>query len=264
MVAYAAHGPPSSLTVPQCSTNCIAPQCAHGTAEGDQPYWDENLLQMVYPSEEETPYPWQLCQAYAKAAAEAWSLEQHVKDVLRAVRETSINHELSRYTRLQDEALCTAMCERIYDMESSMVPGAETEHLARLLRCGHYRGTDVRLTLEHAGERAMFPYPAYRWLWRDMMSFRWRQEAHINVLEAQALLAHVRRPLREWSSKKKRFFIVVDSQFFFYAMGKGRSASTRLNRLLRRLNAMVVAGDLYLFPVWTLSAWNFADRPSRR
>ena len=82
--------------------------------------------------------------------------------------------------------------------------------------------------------------------------------------KGQALLAHVRRLLREEQYHGKRLMVVLDSQVIFFALGKGRSPASRLNRLLRRLGAMVLFADVYLFPIWTLSAWNFADRPSRR
>ena len=59
--------------------------------------------------------------------------------------------------------------------------GEERRQLNKLLRFGHYRGTDIRLAVEASGARQMFPYPAYRWLWRDFLAFRWKIEGHINV-----------------------------------------------------------------------------------
>ena len=78
------------------------------------------------------------------------------------------------------------------------------------------------------------------------------------------MIAHVRRLLKEEDVQHVRLLIVIDSQVLFYAIGKGRSPAKRINRLLRRLTALALMGDLYILPVWTLSAWNFADRPSRR
>ena len=87
------------------------------------------------------------------------------------------------------------------------------------------------------------------------MAFKWKQEGHINELEAQALAAHVRRILREDGMQQVRVMGVLDSQVLYFAL-------RRLNRILRRV--MALAGDLYLFPIWTLSAWNYADKPSRQ
>ena len=122
----------------------------------------------------------------------------------------------------------------------------------------------MRFAVEHQAQRELVPYPAYRWLWRDTLSYKWKQEAHINELETQAMIAHIRRMLTEPDVKQVRLMVIVDSQVLFYAVGKGRSPSKRINRLLRRLAALQLLGDIYVFPVWTLSAWNFADNPSRR
>lgn len=108
----------------------------------------------------------------------------------------------------------------------------------------------------------MVPYPAYRWLWRETMAFRWKQDGHIN--EPQALVSHIRRLLKEPAVSSVRLMVVIDSQVLFYCFGKGRSASKRLNCLLKRFMALELAGDFYFFPIWTLSAWNYADNPSRR
>lgn len=111
----------------------------------------------------------------------------------------------------------------------------------------------------------MVPYPALRWVWREVLSYRWKHDGdHINVLEAQAHFTHLRRISRENQNHHSRLFVVVDSQVLFYAVGKGRSPSIRLNRVLRRLMALTVAADLNVLPIWTISAWNWADKPSRR
>lgn len=112
--------------------------------------------------------------------------------------------------------------------------------------------------------KEMVPYPAYRWLWRDVLSFKWKHTGHINELEAQAFVAHVKRILRNASNFHTRHMIVVDSQVLYFALGKGRSPSRRLNRILKRVTALALMTDTYLFPIWTLSAWNHADNPSRR
>jgi hypothetical protein len=156
------------------------------------------------------------------------------------------------------------VAQRILQLEKKLTTGKEGQALYDLLKNGHYRGTDIRLFVEHNSARELVPYPAYRWLWRDTLSFRWKQESHINELEGQALVAHVRRLLREQEVTHVRVMVVVDSQVLFYAVGKGRSPAKRINRLLKRLMALQLMADLYVFPIWTLSAWNHADLPSRR
>ena len=46
-------------------------------------------------------------------------------------------------------------------------------------------------------------------------------------------------------------------------VAKGRSSSTKLNRILRRVTSLMLAGDVYVCPLWTVSGWNFSDFGSR-
>ena len=165
--------------------------------------------------------------------------------------------ELSKYSRFQDAELKLKVAQQIYDLEKPFTTGREGKALYKLLKHGHYRGTDIRLFVEHNSIKELVPYPAFRWLWRDSLSFKWRQEAHINELEGLALFAHVRRLLKSREVQQVKVMIVVDSQVLFYALRKGRSPSKRLNRLLKKLMGLQLFGDLYNFPIWTLSAWNF-------
>lgn len=160
--------------------------------------------------------------------------------------------------------LCEGIARQVLALENQCEPGQEEEHLHWLLARGHYRGTDVRLSLEHCGAKHLVPYPAGRWLWRELLSFRWKSDGHINILEAQAFFAHARRILRDPAMRSCRLLVVVDSQVLYYVLGKGRSASTQLNRVLRRLMALQLATDSALLPIWTISPWNWADKPSRR
>ncbi|CAK9045590.1 unnamed protein product, partial [Durusdinium trenchii] len=188
------------------------PVCPHGDGEDYPPYWDQQLGQVVFPMEQEATYPWGLCEEYAKAAVNLMNLSEHREKALAEVRKVKIREDLMKYDRLQSPGLQEKVVSGILHMERTMQIGFEKAHLQQLLRLGHYRGTDVRLAVEEQGGRQLFPYPAYRWLWRDVLSFRWRQEGHINELEFQAFLAHIRRVLREPDMRHKRVFVVVDSQ----------------------------------------------------
>ena len=238
------------------------PDCDHGLTQDYQPFYDQDGV-IQYPTEMEAEYPQGMCQAYAQSLREEM-LERGVWPEEKAFRVRQLGNELVKYSRFTGEELRTKVALHIFEMEEQLVTGKENEARHYLLQNGHYRGTDVRFAVEHQAQRELIPYPAYRWLWRDTLSYRWKQEAHINELETQAMIAHVRRLLKEEDVQQVRLLIVIDSQVLFYAIGKGRSPAKRINRLLRRLTALALMGDLYILPVWTLSAWNFADRPSRR
>ena len=86
---------------------------------------------------------------------------------------------------------------------------------------------------------------------------------HINILELAAVLNFVRYATRDLLWIEVRFFHVVDSRVTSCVLAKGRSSSKILNRILRRIGALLIICDLYLLPLWTISQWNFADEPSR-
>eukprot|EP00971_Amphidinium_carterae_P061377 1215428-Amphidinium_carterae.1 len=60
-----------------------------------------------------------------------------------------------------------------------------------------------------------------------------------------------------------RYVHVVDSRVSQGVLGKGRSNEQRMNAIARRLGALQVASDTYIVGMWTISAWNPADSPSR-
>ncbi|CAE7227476.1 unnamed protein product [Symbiodinium sp. CCMP2592] len=103
------------------------------------------------------------------------------------------------------------------------------------------------------------PYPAFRWHWKDVLSYKWKQPQHINVLELTAFLAELRRRTRDLTQHNHRFFCIVDSLVTFYVLGKGRSSSKRLNRICRRVTALTLASGVLPISLWTISKWNFSD-----
>ena len=237
------------------------PDCPHAYDDSDyKPYWDGYRLR--FPTEEEAEYPWHLCQVIAQALKQSyidrslWDLSQPEE------RRLVIGRDLEKYNRTKDPEVLEAMVAKIIEMENQMEPGQEMHHIKWLFRQGHYRGTDIRITVGDPPQ--MVPYPALKWMWKECLSFRWKKDSHINELEAHALIAHLKRVTRSEVGTAARLIFVVDSQVIFFAVSKGRSPSTRLNRILRKLMALQLASDTYLFPLWTISAWNWADIPSRR
>lgn len=105
------------------------------------------------------------------------------------------------------------------------------------------------------------PYLAMRWQWKTIMAYPWKQPAHINELELNAVAVFLKRRTRSHRGFSKKFFHVLDSMVSRGALAKGRS--TRLNKVVRKCGAHLIATDNYMFPVWTISRWNFADKPSR-
>eukprot|EP00971_Amphidinium_carterae_P227528 4513234-Amphidinium_carterae.1 len=55
----------------------------------------------------------------------------------------------------------------------------------------------------------------------------------------------------------------MDSRVCQGVLSKGRSPSVRLNNMMRRIAAVMIASNTYVLGLWTLSAWNISDIPSR-
>lgn len=99
--------------------------------------------------------------------------------------------------------------------------------------------------------------------WRTIVSAPWMGAEHINVLELRAALLAVHWVLSYPSALSSRVFLLLDSTVAFFSLWKGRSSSPPLLLVLRKISALLLAGDLSLLPGWVPSAVNPADAPSR-
>ena len=140
-----------------------------------------------------------------------------------------------------------------------MSPGHEVEHLNSLYRHIDLRGSDVRLDIGCVlnSARQSMPYPAFAWEWSVVQSYPWAVPQHINVLELVAFFNYLRGGISRKSFNGVRFFHVFDSMVASSVVAKGRSSSRILNRTLRRMAGLCLAGDVYPVPLWTVSGWIF-------
>lgn len=100
--------------------------------------------------------------------------------------------------------------------------------------------------------------------WSTLVSARWRDEEHINVLELRALTTGVKWVCSRPSSIGRRLWMLCDSAVVVGAVSKGRSSSPSLLRRLRHLSAWLLAAGLQLRVTYVPSGLNPADEPSRR
>ena len=98
---------------------------------------------------------------------------------------------------------------------------------------------------------------------RTVLSVRAKEQAHSGLLEATGLVLLVEWLLRSVARRSCRVPVLVDAKTVLCAAAKGRSSSPGLLRILRRLAALVFAGDLLLRLVYVPSEDNPADAPSR-
>ena len=223
---------------------------------------------LVFDTAQEAEYPWKMCKVYAQAV-----VTQLKRQKPSPVGDMPFDHQsaivmaLKSSTRgFQSAEMASRAAAQVFDVLKTMSQGMEAEHLRNLLRHVCLRGSDIKImcSSEDGSQSMMAPYPAFAWEWKTKLAFRWKQHQHINVLEISAFLVEFRRRTREASSLRTRFFNVTDSQVMFHCLTKGRSSSPRLNRLLRRTNALILISECQPLHLWTISKWNFADKPSRR
>lgn len=221
-----------------------------------------------YPTEEESEYPWGLCLAYARGLKSQLDKEKVFDKVQREAREAWYEDQLQKSThRLQAESVLVPMAKYLTRMEFQMRPGEETHHLRELLQAASMRGTEIRFHLAIGPDQEVHevPYPALRWRWKTILSYQWKdEEMHINELEMNALVVMSKHRGRSTSKFHTRWLHVLDSMVCRGAIAKGRSSSRRLNKVLRKHTAAALAQNGYLFPLWTISQWNFSDKASRR
>ena len=146
-----------------------------------------------------------------------------------------------------------------------MEQGNERNHLLWILEFVDFKGSEVRIregTIVDGSTQAV-PYPASVWDWQTTQSYSWALPQHINVLELLAFLNYLKAYVLNRSLHGMKFLHVFDSRVCSCVISKGRSSSRMLNRILRRIAALSLASDVYPLPLWTISAWNFADHGSR-
>ena len=133
------------------------------------------------------------------------------------------------------------------------------------LRNASYRGSDVRMTtgtLYNPNCWPRRPIEANLFQWRVVISYH-QSGAHINVLELQAALAATKWRLRRPQNIRTRWVHLLDSQVCLAVVVKGRSSSRQLGAVLRRLNALVLAGSGQGLYAYVSTHDNPANAPSR-
>eukprot|EP00438_Fugacium_kawagutii_P016319 Skav222801 [mRNA] locus=scaffold1419:399983:408357:+ [translate_table: standard] len=121
--------------------------------------------------------------------------------------------------------------------------------VAAFVKRQEYRGSDVRLDIGTMYRPEAFPRATvnpHKWEWHIAHSYEFQPGQHINVLELCAVNHTFEWRLRRSTFGDCRALHLSDSQVVLGVIVKGRSSSRQLNRLLRRLAALLVAGGVQL------------------
>ena len=216
-----------------------------------------------FATEDESEYKLAWCQAYARGLRREAENRGWLAHAETTGREAILTRQLSQSTnRLKDVKLAEQVAEQVALLEVKMRPGLELAHLKEMVSRTSIRGGDSRLFLWDSHQE--IPYPAYRWRWKEVLLYAWNKERHINEGEVSAFNIMLRRRAKESRNHEMRYLAVVDSMVTRGALGKGRSPSKPINKLLKQTAAVAIASDQYPLLTWTISQWNFADLASRR
>jgi hypothetical protein len=93
--------------------------------------------------------------------------------------------------------------------------------------------------------------------------WKYKSKDHINKLEMRAVDTSIRWYLSYPESAHARVLLLTDNQSVYYSLRKGRSSSSSLLSLLRRISALLLSGNLIVQVAWVQSDRNPADAPSR-
>ena len=127
------------------------------------------------------------------------------------------------------------------------------------------RGSDVRLTTGQltAPTKMRFQHinPGW-WAWKELFGFDFSERAHINELEIRAAFTDLKRRTR--TRLGTRHLVLLDSFVGFGVLTKKRSSSWRLQRVVRKYDALELASFSRPYFSYVRSHLNPADQPSRR
>lgn len=142
-----------------------------------------------------------------------------------------------------------------------------TELLNRyLLRRTNHTGSDIRVLTGEVMNSKVYPRQSVVsqwWTWQHGFHRRWKQKAHINVLELEAILWGVRFQLDKFKLSNARIFQLSDSYVCISVVSKGRSSSAQLQRVLNKINATLLAHGLFIVIAHIESTDNPTDAMSR-
>eukprot|EP00438_Fugacium_kawagutii_P034498 Skav206642 [mRNA] locus=scaffold5599:32144:35829:- [translate_table: standard] len=130
------------------------------------------------------------------------------------------------------------------------------------------KGEDILLTTPTTAlvkyHRLRASVPSKLWKWRIISGWSWKHgNEHINALELRAILASVRWRLEHMKQFNCRMIHLTDSLVCLHVLSRGRSSSLKLRRIVSKLNALILVGNVQLVWSYIHTDQNPADKPSR-
>ena len=136
-----------------------------------------------------------------------------------------------------------------------------------LLQRTNHTGSDVRILTGELMAARKYPRQSVQsawWEWPPIFATRWKFEEHINSLEIRAVYLALLWKAREKRLTSRRAFHVTDSYVAMSILSKGRTSSRKLQPLIRKISALLLAGQTQLVLAHIDSSDNPTDEASRK
>ena len=137
---------------------------------------------------------------------------------------------------------------------------------AWMLQRTNHTGSDVRLLSGSFLNPKAYPRESVRscwWKWDQLFQVRWEHQEHINPLEVRAIFLSVLWRARNLCLANRRIFNVTDSYVGLSILAKGRTSSQKLQPIVRKICAMLLAAQALMVIGHVDSADNPTDEGSR-
>ena len=134
------------------------------------------------------------------------------------------------------------------------------------LRSVDSKGSDVRVDTGRLFDPSGWPRQPVDvglWKWQVLFGYAFERTGHINELELRGMLSALKWRLRRAAQVGTKALHLLDSQVSIGVLCKKRSSARVLNRIIKRIDALELAGHIYLLFGFVRSEANPADRPSR-
>ena len=135
-----------------------------------------------------------------------------------------------------------------------------------LLKRVNHTGSDIRISTGAVFNPKAYPRQSACsawWKWSKVLAYKWQRPDHINGLELRSIIHAVEWRISHLKETEVRVFHLTDSYVAMSVISKGRSSSSMLKPLLRRLSTYLLTFGVYLAVCHVESLDNPTDDASR-
>lgn len=153
-----------------------------------------------------------------------------------------------------------------YGFQFQPIPRTIQELNRLLLTRVNHTGSDIRISTGEVLNPKAHPRQGVEagwWDWKHSFKLKWSRKEHINALELRSIFLAVRYHVTHLGETQFRIFHLTDSYICMSILGKGRTGSRTLQRILKQINAYLLSHGIHLILGHVESTMNPTDGASR-